>query len=201
LVPVVKPGSVPTTRIATILGTLIKDRWPYSSEDLFSVGDLAGGYAILASKVGCDPTTIERIVEQKNEGADFDLVDKLFCALGRPDVWRGELLDVYEGMCLLERCAHPGCSVQFVPPSHGGRRKRYCSQSCADSARRGLRRIKHFRGRAQREHSAKCRNGHPRTPESTIRLKSGRIRCRVCNNATSNRLYHAKRRAALAVTA
>lgn len=188
-----KPGNVPTTRVAPILESLINDRWPYSDDDVLAVGDLASSYAILADKAGCDPTTITKIIAQKYEGVDFDLADRLFCALGRPDVWRGELLDVYEGMQILERCAHPDCSVCFAPPLHGGRRKRYCSQSCADSGRRGLRRIKHFRGRAQLKHSAKCRNGHLRTPENTIHLQSGRIRCRVCNNATSNRLYHAKR--------
>lgn len=196
-----KPGSVPTSRVGPILDRLIKKRWPYSEEDVeASQGELSSGQVILAEKVGCDPTSIANIVAQKHETVDFDLADRLFCALGYPGVWRGELLDVYEDLGLLERCAHPNCSVQFTPPSHGGRRKRYCSQSCANSGRRGNRRIKHFKGKAQKAHSIKCRNGHLRTPESTITLKSGRIRCRICNNATSNRGYHAKK-AALAVAA
>lgn len=192
-----RPGNVPTARVGPILEKLIQDRWPYSEEDAESSG-IPTGQVVLAGKVGCDPTTIAKIIAQENAGADFDLVDRLFCALGRPDVWRGELLDIYEGMRLLERCAHPDCSAQFLQPSHGCRRKRYCSQACADSGRRGYRRIKHFKGRAQRKHSAKCRNGHQRTPENTITLKSGRIRCRICNNATSNRGYHAKKTTAVA---
>ena len=178
LPPRMKPGSIPTHRVSPILEELILDRWPHG-----------GGYDVLAEKVGCDQSSIESIVDQDSPGAEFDLVDKLFCALGRVDVWRGQIADVYESTQLLERCEHPDCSVLFLPSPHGGPRKRHCSRACTTSHLRGNRRIKHFKGEAG---SSKCRNGHPRTPESTIFLKSGRIRCRVCNNATSLRGYYRK---------
>lgn len=160
-----KPGSVPTARVAPILETLIKDRWPYSSEDVLSCSDLAAGCTVLADKVGCDPTTIVKIVEEKYEGADFDLVDKLFCALGRPDVWRGKLLDVYEVVDLARRkCACPGCDRGFQPGIDTlGRPKHtiYCSTACKHAAWK-IAHGKHTKrmSASKRDTRHWCRNGH-----------------------------------------
>lgn len=195
-----KPGSVPTARVAPILRALIKDRWPYSREDVFSVSDLVGGYTVLADKVDCDPTTIERIVEQKNEGVDFDLVDRLFCALGRPDVWRGELLDVYQEMEFVQRCALHSCSKTF-PEKWNARRKLYCSVNCrtlAAHVARGSRPGDRFLAKGY------CQSGrHKMTPENTRTHSDGSRYCRECDRekkSARNARYNAKRRA-LAVLA
>lgn len=189
-----KPGSVPTARVAPILEALINDRWPYSDDDVLAVGDLASGYAILADKAGCDPTTITKIIAQKHEGVNFDLADRLFCALGRPDVWRGELLDVYEEMVFVQRCALHSCSKTF-PEKWSARRKIYCSVNCkvlaahvVSGARPGNRFIA----------KGYCRSGrHRMTPENAVPHRDGRGHfCRECDRekkVARNARYNAKR--------
>lgn len=46
------------------------------------------------------------------------------------------------------------------------------------------------------EKRTKCSKGHEFTPENTILLRSGKRRCRACNNATSAAGYHRRREAA-----
>lgn len=202
-----KPGRVPTTRIAPILETLIKDRWPYSDEDADSSG-IPTGQAVLSGKVGCDTTTIAKIIAQENAGVDFDLADRLFCALGRPDVWRGELLDLYEGMTILEKCRRDGCSVSYVPRMGGPSGfQRYCSRRCRQMA--NLKAVGKVKDATKRNLKTSCRNGHKRTPENTANDGA----CRICDRAAQkrkrermtpeqravvrayNRAYHQKRKA------
>jgi hypothetical protein len=46
-----------------------------------------------------------------------------------------------------------------------------------------------------------CRKGHERTPENTIYLQNGKIRCRTCNNLGEVRRYYLKKEAAKQVAA
>ena len=179
-----KPGNVPTSRIGPLLGDLIRDRWPHN-----------GGIEVLAEKVGCDWTAIEGIIKGVHEGVSFDLADKLFCALGRVDVWQGQLKDVYDNTQLLERCANPGCESMFVPDSHSGpTRRKYCSHACLWSAynqRRGkTKRVikRHRSGGFIRV----CKNGHRRTPETTATRVDGKRECLLCKREAARALYREK---------
>lgn len=172
-----KPGSVPTDRIGPIVDELIQERWPHGS-----------GIEVLAEKVGCDWKTIANVIEREHEGVDFDLADALLCALGRPDIWRGRLADLYLEMPLLEQCQAPGCNIKFaIGVDRLGRPKqqRYCSPQCNHAAYK----IRSGRNQrrlvaAHRDQSKRCRNGHVRTPENTKTLYDGRRTCRVCFNAS-----------------
>jgi hypothetical protein len=155
---------------------------------------------VLAEKAEVDPTTITHYVSGERAAVEFDRADRLLCAMGLVDLWRSELHDYYYGVNLkLRQCEHPNCSVWFEPTTgpdtvRGGNAQRYCTKACASSAKQGnVRRKKTNVRPVAGTHATVCRNGHKRTPENTIQLKSGKIRCRVCNNASSNRGYHRRR--------
>lgn len=156
---------------------------------------------VIAEKSGVSYFTLETFIEHPDRSAsvEFDVADNVLCACRLYEWWRGRYADYYAAVNLnMRQCAHPDCSVWFdIPATDKGGRKEYCSTACANSGKRGNRRIKHFKGRAMKsEHSPKCRNGHDRTPDNTMYLKSGKIRCRICNNARSNAGYHRKRASA-----
>ena len=96
-----RAGHVPTERIAPVLTLLIRESWPHG-----------GGMDVLAEKVGCDPEAIAGIIHRENPGVTFDLADRLICALGRWDMWHGELEDIYP-IKFMETCALPSCGKQF----------------------------------------------------------------------------------------
>lgn len=169
-----KPGNVPTAAVGPLIAELIAERWPHG-----------GGFNVLAEKVGCDEATIEGIVRQECEGCDFDLADKLLCALGRPDAWRGVLADVYLEMPLFERCECPGCTATFV--SHPkGRRKRFCSSACRGNAHQQAHGVSSRR--RKQGWGGVCKGGHRRTKENTLHEINGRgntvRRCRDCRRAS-----------------
>lgn len=153
---------------------------------------------VLSEKAEVPYDTLETWILKPEHSAsvDFDTADRVLCACHVWNWWYSRFAEYYDNVNLkLRQCAHKDCSVWFeIPDSPQGGRKHFCSTECANSSKRGNKRIKHFKGKAMKtDHSAKCRNGHARTPENTIRLKSGKIRCRVCNNAVSNAGYHRKR--------
>lgn len=136
---------------------------------------------------------------------EFDMADKLLCGMGRWELWRTEFIEYYENVNLrMTRCAHEDCKVDFEPKTgpgtiRGGNPQIYCSRTCATSAANGNHRHKKTDVRpVLGTHATRCRNGHERTEENTIKLKSGKIRCRTCNNAGSARGYHKRRAAAVA---
>lgn len=187
-----KPGSVPTARVGPIIGALVEERWPArlrpDNED--------GGYDILAEKVGCHRDAIYFIVEQRYEYVGFDLADKLLCALGRWDMWHGELEDIYPTK-FKETCAAPGCSRQFWEYHRGGKPKRTCSKRCRarlDSVQLG--RVRAGGARVM----GRCNEGHRFTPDNTL-WSGGYRRCRICaSKAHAARMmnpeYREKRRVA-----
>lgn len=180
-----KPGSVPTARIAPILGELIRERWPHG-----------GGCGVLAEKVGCDASTVEGVVAQDYPGVPFDLADALLVGLGRWDIWHGVLADIYP-TTFMERCAAPGCNKQFPEYHRGGKPKRTCSPRCKsrlESVKLG--RVKSPGARVM----GRCNRGHRLTPENTkISKDTGFRRCRTCARERDRehaRLRRAERRAA-----
>lgn len=176
-----KPGNVPTEHLGPIVAELIAERWPQG-----------GGVEVLAEKVGCDYKTVENVVKQTHEGVDFDLADKLLCALGRVDMWRGVLADVYLEMQFVETCALPGCGKTF-PEQQIGRAKRYCSKNCGylgQRVKRGVATGERLRKRGM------CLKGHRLTPDNVRITKRGDgvLRtCRTCDRERQREWARAKR--------
>lgn len=176
-----KVGNVPTPVVGPVIERLVKERWPHMRQGDTMNQDL-DGYAILAEKVGCHRDTIDAIVRQSNEGADFNLVDQIFCSLGRPDLWWGQLSDIYWDVDMTTVvCRRDGCKVSFVPRP-GGRngpesRQMYCSRKCRHmdwKVRRGI-----VKDGKKRNLSTHCRRGHPRA--TTAQIKSGDYTtCALC---------------------
>lgn len=177
------PGNVPTAVVAPVLAALIEDRWPSrlrpDAEEY--------GITILAEKAGCHVDSIDTILRQKHPGAEFDLVDRLLCALGRPDMWIGTLADVYPTR-FLSKCAAPGCARKFKEFQRGDNVKRYCSRRCASAAsnvRRGL--------GSGNTRMGRCRQGHRLTPENSV-SQNGRRTCRTCRLERQRRWAAEKRK-------
>ena len=182
-----KPGNVPTARIAPLLATFIAERWPDTD-----------GFEILAEKVGCHQDAIRQIIYQRHEGCEFDLVDKLFCALGRVDVWQGALKDIYDSVSFVQTCSLPSCMKTFPERARNGCRQRYCSARCRvlhSNVRRG-------RGTGQRlRQKNRCLKGHLFTPENTITFLSADKtrtirRCRTCKRAKDLAHWNRKQKVA-----
>ncbi len=76
-----------------------------------------------------------------------------------------------DGMCVLHHCDNPPC----VNPAH------LFIGTQADNMR-----DKQAKGRTLRE---TCMNGHPFTPENTVRHKSGSRSCRICLRRTKRAIY------------
>lgn len=154
----------------------------------------------------------------KKVWVDFNLADAILCKLRLQNLWRTELLDIYERVCLEtpasragrivpkghRMCARQGCTNTFPLSTGEGKgsnqtRKRYCSKTCNATAR------KHRRGSVSqlRRRLDQCPNGHDRSPENVYEytIKSGpkagtRVRrCRLCFNA-AQQAYRAERKAA-----
>ena len=177
----IKSGSVPTAAVGPVIAQLVEERWPARRRP---EGE-EWGYSILAEKVGCSWDTIGTIVRQSNEGVGFDLVDKLLCALGRPDLWTGALEHIYPWK-FTETCAIPSCSRSF-PEYHRGTRRIYCSRRCMElgqGMKKGYCTGQRFRKRGY------CLKGHKLTPENRVGPNNG---CRTCKKE-SDRLRHLRNR-------
>jgi hypothetical protein len=171
----VKVGNVPTDRVGPIIAQLVAERWPKRQHP----DGEEWGLSILAEKIDCSEDAIDNIIRGGQPGAEFDLVDQIFCALGRPDILdTGVLSDVYWSVDLTRRrCAAPGCSRTFREriPGRGGSKRVYCSSGCKSNHHRWLNGA--VRGGIKQKE--RCRRGHLLTPEN--RYKDGR--CKTCRSA------------------
>ena len=90
----------------------------------------------LEKKVGLAEESLYHHMQGKRKFMDFNLADRIICALGVPMIWHVEpLKDVYQGIQFEEKeCARPGCSRPVVPgkftPKSGPKAKRFCSSDC-----------------------------------------------------------------------
>lgn len=159
-----KRNLVPIDEIGPVIRELVAERWPHTY-----------GYDVLAEKIGCDESAIYSVARVENDMADFDLVDKILCALGRWDMWHGRFAHIYPTK-FLEKCASPACNKMFPERKNGDRVKRYCSKRClklGQSIRRG-------KGTGLRARGY-CNKGHKLTPENSI-PSGGYRRCRICTH-------------------
>lgn len=184
-----KPGNVPTAKVGPILGKLIRDRWPHGN-----------GVDVLAEKAGCDWTAVEGIVKGVHEGVSFDLIDKLFCCLGRVDLWQGALKDVYDSVDLTWReCALDSCSKMLVERAGNNLPRLYCSYACCKLASK----VRNGEGTGKRYAARnRCLRGHKMEGDNVVLNKLGdgtvRRQCRQCKRITAlkaSRKYQAKKKA------
>lgn len=150
----------------------------------------------LALMAGVSYDTLYRVRSRaKMRTIEFDLADRLLCAMNLVHLWwREPLKEVYLSLDLsepglppglttdgLRRCAAEGCSVMFEPPSLRPDKK-YCSTACRN-------RVLNRRQNDSQPRQSKCRNGHWRTEENTILMEDGTRRCRVCQAESRRRVY------------
>jgi hypothetical protein len=181
-----KAGYVPTERVGPIISMLVRDRWPDGN-----------GPTVLAEMAGCDEAFVRAVCTQLRESAEFDLVDRLLCALGRPDIWWGELGDVYYELRFLHTCELPSCNKKFLERGAGHTRKRYCSSKCATL----MHAVRDERATGERRRQrGLCIRGHKLTAENTIvkeRERDGRPyterQCRECKRETQRNWMRKKR--------
>lgn len=162
--------------------------------------DDADASRTLAQKAGLGEDTINKWLfrlgtPEEPQSFAFDDVDRLFVAMGKVHLWRGEYIEYLERVDLRwTLCACPGCEVMFDAsqgPQEGPTVRRYCSRACATSAakqRTGAtsRRVKVYNS------PKKCRNGHAKTPENTKTRPDGRKECIICARAAANRCHARK---------
>lgn len=167
-----RAGSVPTARIGPIIERLVRERWPYGN-----------GQEVLAEKIGCDESAIWNVVNQTNPGTSFDLADQLLCALGRWDMWHGELADIYPTK-FIETCRNPMCNKKFPERGNGRRKRLYCGRKC--------RQLHHLikQGKATGMKAAgRCHRGHRLTQDNILKRPDGKRECRECSTANRRHRY------------
>ena len=167
-----KRNLIPIVEIGPVIGELIAERWPYG-----------GGQAILAEKIGCDESTIWQIANGEKPYGEFDLIDRILCALGRFDHWYGRFEHIYPTK-FMETCLNPMCNRKFPERGGGARRRRYCGRKC--------RQLHHLikQGKATGMKAAgRCHKGHRLTPDNIIRRPDGKRECRECSTANRRHRY------------
>lgn len=204
-------GRVPTIVVQEALSAYLSISDRSLHEDLL----------VLSEKAQVPYETLETWIMNPDHGqsVEFDAADRVLCATRLHEWWRVRFFDYYINVDLAWRtCACPGCSVKFRPdPKAKGKKPIYCSKLCCDAASNMRvhgahtrrfdgtdgepKRMKDYGAAGKPRRSKRCRNGHKRTPDNTIYLRSGMIRCRMCNNAASKRGYHNRKKRAGLVTA
>lgn len=87
-------GYISTERFAPIMERLVLERWPHSSDTSFNTTSI-NGHKILSEKTGIPTGMCRDIQAGRQKTIHFDVADTILCALGRPDIWYGELGDIY----------------------------------------------------------------------------------------------------------
>lgn len=52
-------------------------------------------HPILAAKVGIETDTLQKLLAGRSKTIDFNVADRLLCAVGAPHLWLGPLEDIY----------------------------------------------------------------------------------------------------------
>lgn len=171
--------TVPIAEFGPVLNRLMAD-YDAESQD------------VIAERAGISLDTITRILSGERESCEFDIADKLLCALHAPQLWYGELSHIYYAVDLMwEKCACPGCEATFtLEVDTMGRIKqtRYCSTACRTAAfkiRKGVH--KQRLPKSRRDPEKFCRNGHPKTPENVVEFTNGTRTCRICKQESAKK--------------
>jgi hypothetical protein len=139
-------------------------------------------------------------MDGRNKTIDFNLADRLLCAMNMTDLWRTTLSHLYETVQFDDSwkrhhhpdttgektCGRRGCSVRFTPPANRPGKK-YCTPACCAAAywqkKHGVK--TQIRGKNRQLEKLVCRNGHERTPGNT-RFENGVRRCLVCKHISDS---------------
>lgn len=145
------------------------------------------GLTVLAEKTELHYDTIQHIWSGEANALEFDVVDRILCAVGAVQAWFAEpLAEYYRGRIATRprkpksRCHRVGCSNK-IPQREwpGGQPSKYCSVKCRISAQNKRQRNRFRKGRYS-NHKDKCVNGHDWNEENTYVTKTGHWLCRVC---------------------
>lgn len=148
-----------------------------------------GPVQVLADRAGLHSDSLRNYLGYRKQTMDFDMADRLICAIGRPMLWRSELLEWYERVDLsdppkppppkygLIRCFRPGCTQMFEPKMPWAK---YCSKACKASVQGNRRRRKKGVPTRYGTRWGTCPRGHDRSEENVYVRRNGSITCRVC---------------------
>ncbi len=138
--------------------------------------------AALAEKTALHYDTIQRVFTREDYVVEFEVADRILCAVGAVEAWYKEPLnEIYRETKLLEihppkgRCARRGCTKPLPPKTWGGLPRKYCSESCrkrAASQRRNSGRYSNWMDQ--------CVNGHDWNEANTYIRPNGKRHCRAC---------------------
>lgn len=158
----------------------------------------------LAFRARLEEDTLYHYLIGRTSSIDFDVADRLICAMNRPHLWTHELADIYYSVDLSgepapvpdkgdkRRCLRDGCMVEFVPSPHHPNRQKFCSPACRAATQRKRRLAR--QGRTSHRYGTKngaCPRGHDRSEENVRKTKDGRYACRVCAREDAKKKYKA----------
>lgn len=156
---------------------------------------------VLAERADLREATLYSMIRGRTKTVDFDVADRLLCAMNMHDLWLTDLHEVYVAAGLhegersrkverasgLKVCARKGCSNTFTQPVKTPPKK-YCSETCCAASywhkKHGAKTT--LRGPGRKLEKLVCRNGHERTPENTGFNGVANF-CRICKNASDRR--------------
>lgn len=141
----------------------------------------------LATKTALSYDTIQRVWAGTTESLQFDVADRILCAVNAVQAWfREPLRQIYTQHALPEivpprgRCQRRGCTASLPPKKQpGGQPRKYCSRTCRDAASRARCRDKIRTGRYSNPLD-RCVHGHDWSPENTYVSPQGKRLCRQC---------------------
>lgn len=149
---------------------------------------------LLAERADIRGDTLEKILSGRSKTIDFDLADRLLCAMNLSELWLTDLAELYQEAALSDEvrtrkaltvsgrrmCARRTCTTVFAP-ARNNPHQRYCSSTCqtADWKVRNGKVVK-IRGKGRVLDKLECRKGHPRSAANTRHTTDGRIYCTIC---------------------
>lgn len=138
-------GFVPTDRIIEVINQSLGIEWPWVFQSGLGVGE----------NDDVEPSPLEslciywdgsdlRTVLGRNDFIEFDLADRILCALNLVELWRGPLEDIYLEVNLspveesevhphdpdAKKCARGECNNHFIVRRGRGKPRKYCSDRC-----------------------------------------------------------------------
>lgn len=190
----VGPNRIPVEPIAQVVRSYLEAEGTRLDDGAFAPASILP----LAERVDVLPDTLDSWLKGDTATIDFDVADRLLCAMNLQDLWLTDLHDVYTAAPLVEgpkkftvkpasgkrMCARVTCTETFIPkPKHP--HQRFCSGRCAGAARRVKANPEaKIRGKGCILLKLECKKGHERTPENTGHTKDGRLYCLICKRKT-----------------
>jgi hypothetical protein len=205
-----EPNRIPAAPIVQVVQRYLQAEGTRLTDGTFVPAPLSP----LAERIDVHADTLESWLTGHVATIDFDVADRLLCAMNQQDLWHTDLQDLYLTAPLQEGkkkfsvaavsgskvCARIGCSVRFTPKIRNPR-QRFCCRKCyqayyqAEKQRGGYKQGAYGPGCSLL--ALTCRNGHQRTTKNTKFNKHGRRYCVDCKRLTDvkNRIRRAAEQA------